>query len=69
MSTETLPLAAFIAIMCCIIAFGMGMDVGGNKAKKEAIKAGAAQWVTTTQEDGSAITEFKWIVPVEKEKK
>lgn len=73
MNDDRLPLIIFIAGVLCMVAFGMGVDTGKGINKRhyerEAVKVGVAQWVTTTNENGEASTEFKWIVPTEKKEK
>jgi hypothetical protein len=51
------------------LGFLFGRDYMHYKIQQEAVKAGAAKWVTTTTEEGGWSTKFEWVVPVEKKDK
>jgi hypothetical protein len=51
------------------LGFLFGRDYMRCKIYQEAVKAGAAKWVTTTDETGSYSTKFEWVVPIEKKEK
>ena len=65
-------LKAFMLLSICFVG-GLCYSVARSTTRldlqKEAVKVGVAHWVITTNEDGSALTKFEWITPLEKKEK
>ena len=58
-----------ILVLCGCVGYSAGTDSMKWHMQREAVKAGSAKWVTTTQEDGSWSTKFEWVTPTEKKEK